>query len=324
MKQILIENNDAGQRFDKYLSKLMKEAPKSFLYKMLRKKNITLNEKKAVGNEIVASGDVVKLYFSDETFKKFAGTTSVRSAHYDLAILYEDEDVIFINKPAGMLSQPIDQTQDSLVEYLIGYLIRSGALTDAQLKTFRPSVCNRLDRNTSGIVACGKSLAGLQELSELFRVRNLHKYYMCMVCGSLQGERHIKAYLMKDEAANTVTVLNNEADGAVPIETRYKAIEGCGDITLLEVELITGKTHQIRAHLASIGHPIIGDPKYGNRKVNQKFARDFQLEHQLLHAYRLVFPAINGRIGRLSGKTIHAELPEIFDKIKNKYHFKAL
>jgi len=190
MKEFIINENEAGQRFDKYLGKLLREAPKRFFYKMLRKKNITLNGAKATGNEKLTSGDHVKLFLSDETFEKFAGAQeTVARAHQKLHIVYEDDNILLINKPVGMLSQPADDKEPSLVEYLTGYLLESGAVTESSLHTFRPSVCNRLDRNTSGLVAAGKSLAGLQELSTLFHDRNLHKFYRCLVKGVLKNEK---------------------------------------------------------------------------------------------------------------------------------------
>ena len=202
MKEFIINENEAGQRFDKYLAKLLREAPKSFFYKMMRKKNITLNGKKATGNEKLFSGDHVKLFLSDETFEKFSGNDSAPRAHYALDIIYEDENILLINKPAGMLSQPADDGTPSLVEYLTGYLLKNGSLTENDLRTFRPSVCNRLDRNTSGLIAAGKSLSGLQELSGMFKSRELHKYYLCLVEGVLKEERYIKGYLAKDKKSN--------------------------------------------------------------------------------------------------------------------------
>ena len=198
MKEFIINENEAGQRFDKYLGKLLREAPKSFFYKMLRKKNITLNGGRATGNEKLSTGDHVKLFLSDETFGKFAGVQeTVARAHQKLDIVYEDDNILLINKPVGMLSQPADDKEPSLVEYLTGYLLESGAVTEASLHTFRPSVCNRLDRNTSGLVAAGKSLTGLQELSSLFHDRSLHKFYRCLVNGVIKNEKYIKGYLHK-------------------------------------------------------------------------------------------------------------------------------
>ena len=181
MKEFQITDNEAGQRFDKYLAKLLGNAPKSFFYKMLRKKNITLNGKKASGNEKLQTGDQIKLFLSDDTFAKFSQQQQTARAVTDLDILYEDSDILLINKPVGMLSQPDDTKEPSLVEYLIGYLLNNGSITEEGLRTFHPSVCNRLDKNTSGIVAAGKSLAGLQELSSLFHDRTIHKDYLCIV-----------------------------------------------------------------------------------------------------------------------------------------------
>ncbi len=324
MKEIVIRENESGQRLDKFLAKYMSLAPKSFFYKMLRKKNITLNGKKAQGNEHLKKGDMVKLFFSDETIEKFTQKQSVYKKK-ELDILYEDGHTLFINKPVGMLSQKAKPSDQSLVEYLTAYLLDSGQLTEEELRTFHPSVCNRLDRNTSGIVAAGKTLAALQTLGTMFRERSVKKYYLCLVCGAVSGEKKIRAFLTKDGRTNRVTVerkkgtRNNGAD--IPdgkesfIETEYRALRSDGEVTLLEVHLITGKTHQIRAHLASEGHPIIGDYKYGNREVNDRFRRKYGLTSQLLHSYRLCFPECDGELAALSGKEIKAPVPELFRKI---------
>lgn len=307
MKEFIINDNEAGQRFDKYLAKLLREAPKSFLYKMMRKKNITLNGKKATGNEKLFSGDYVKLFLSDETFEKFSGSIPAPRAKHSLDIVYEDDNILLINKPSGVLSQPADDGTPSLVEYLTGYLLDKGCLTEEDLRTFRPSVCNRLDRNTSGLIAAGKSLAGLQALSGMFKERNLHKYYLCLVEGVLREEKYIKGFLTKDRKNNKVTIHKAEKDGALAIETRYFPLADNGRRTLLKVELITGRAHQIRAHLASEGHPIVGDPKYG-RTGNQ-------VKSQLLHSFRMEFPSVEGTLSYLSGKTFTAPVPEIFLRI---------
>ena len=321
MKEFIINENEAGQRFDKYLGKLLREAPKSFFYKMLRKKNITLNGGRATGNEKLSTGDHVKLFLSDETFGKFAGVQETAArAHQKLDIVYEDDNILLINKSVGMLSQPADDKEPSLVEYLTGYLLESGAVTEASLHTFRPSVCNRLDRNTSGLVAAGKSLTGLQELSSLFHDRSLHKFYRCLVNCVIKNEKYIKGYLHKDEKCNKVTVQETETSGALPIETRYRPLGDNGTVTLLEVELITGRTHQIRAHLAGTGHPLIGDYKYGRRTLNDEYRRKYGLKSQLLHAYRLEIPEIEGRLSYLSGKEFTAPLPYLFQKILKEEH----
>ena len=289
---------------------------KVFFYKMLRKKNITLNGKKATGNEKLEAGDTVKLFLSDETFDKFSEQKQAARAVTDLEVLYEDEDILLINKPVGMLSQPDDTGEASMVEYLTGYLLEKGELTEEDLRTFRPSVCNRLDKNTSGIIAAGKSLAGLQELSELFHDRTVHKEYLCIVKGILREKKHIRGYLHKDTKLNKVTIYKQKQKDAQPIETVYEPLGDNGEVTLLKVGLITGRTHQIRAHLASTGHPLAGDAKYGQETFNRRYKEKYQLKHQLLHAFRLSFPdEMKGRLLKLSGQCFQAPLPEQFERI---------
>ena len=314
MKEFKIRENEAWQRFDKYLAKLLEEAPKSFFYKMMRKKNITLNGKKAQGNEMLCTGDMVKLFLSDETFEKFSSAKQASHARAKLQIIYEDQDVLFINKPAGMLSQPAGDGTPSLVEYLTGYLLDTGALNAADLVTFRPGVCNRLDRNTSGLVAAGKSLTGLQDLSAMFHNRNMEKFYLCLVVGVIKNEKYIKGYLHKDEKCNKVIISADRTEDSQPIKTRYRPVCDNGKYTLLEVELITGRTHQIRAHLGSIGHPLLGDAKYGDRDFNRAYTK-FGVRNQLLHAYKLEIPQ--------TGQTFLAKVPQLFESILNEEHLEG-
>lgn len=332
MREITIRKNEAGQRLDKFLGKYMRLAPKSFFYKMMRKKNIVLNGKKASGSEILSEGDLVKMFLSDETVEKFSGreTEEIRSVkekrgkHISLNILYEDAHTIFIDKPAGMLSQKAKPGDISLTEYLTEYLLESGQITQEELRTFHPAVCNRLDRNTTGIVAAGKSLAALQQLSEMFRNRTMRKYYLCLVKGAVTRPERIRGYLLKDHASNRVRIFECPPDGnrktcpegASRIETEYRPLKSSGDVTLLEVHLITGKTHQIRAHLASAGHPLAGDYKYGDLSFNEELKKNYGLQSQLLHAYRLCMPEVSsGALSGISGKEICAPLPEQFRKI---------
>ena len=268
---------------------------------MLRKKNITLNDHKADGTEKLKEGDLVKLFLSDETFDKFSGEAETDSEYSNLKnidvsgldIVFEDEDVIIINKPSGMLSQKAAVEDISANEYILSYLIQKGGLTAEQLRTFRPSVCNRLDRNTSGLLIAGKSMKGLQEMSQALKKRTVQKYYRCIVKGELQGTMHLKGYLLKDEQMNKVSIVTKirteEREKYLPIETEYRPVATGNGFTELEVHLITGRSHQIRAHLASVGHPIVGDMKYGDRKVNERFRRDVKIRSQMLHAYRIVF-----------------------------------
>lgn len=310
MKEIVINENEAGQRLDKFLGKLLKEAPASFYYKMLRKKNIVLNGKKATGNEKLAMGDSVKLFLSDETFEKFAGKRQTNDLaasvpNIALEIVYEDHDVLAINKPAGMLSQKAKKEDISANEYILQYLLESGTITRESLHTFKPSVCNRLDRNTSGILVAGKTLNGLQQMSKAFRERSMEKYYLAIVAGHISKPRRIEGFLTKDEKNNQVTILSEPSNDAKPIITEYRPLKLVGQVTLLEVHLITGRSHQIRAHLASIGHPVIGDTKYGNPRLNREFLKNAGVTHQLLHAYRLFLA---------DGTKIQADAPKEFER----------
>ena len=319
MRELVISKYEAGQRFDKFLAKYMELAPKSFFYKMMRKKNITLNGKKAAGNEKLEKGDTVKLFLSEETIEGFREKKK-RAVHTGakLDILYEDEQVMLINKPAGMLSQKAEKGDISMVEHLISHLLDTGEVTEEMLKTFRPSLCNRLDRNTSGIVAAGKTLQGLQMLSGLFKERTLHKYYLCIVKGVIKEEQDVRGWLLKNEKTNQVRIFKNETKDSRPIHTKYRPLADNGQETLLEIELLTGRTHQIRAHLSYMGHPIFGDPKYGDAVLNKKLTSGYGLHMQLLHAWHLVFPELSGDFEGLSGKSIYAPAPKQFVSIAQK------
>lgn len=333
MRKIIISPREENQRLDKYLAKYLRNSGTGFLYKMLRKKNITLNGKKCQGNEKLTAGDVICLFMTDETLEKFGApaVSTDQSAYkpqnkdrsliasckkaYDsigqLPILYEDEDILAVSKPAGVLSQKAVPSDISLNEWLIGYLFISGALTEEEFSTFHPSVCNRLDRNTSGIVVCGKSLKGLQLLSDCLKNHKVNKFYRLFVSGEVKDDFLLEGYLKKDKKTNQVQVSAASAEGASYVKTGFsplRIIRSSDGLTVTygEAQLFTGKTHQIRAHLASVGHPLLGDEKYGNKALNQK-CRKLGVTHQLLHAYRLEFPE-----DILNGLIITAEEPDIF------------
>lgn len=310
MKEFVIGGRQAGQRFDKYLHKVLDKAPNSFIYKMLRKKNITLNDRKASGQEILEADDKIKIFLSDDTFLKFASavddpsesknTASVPALNMaessqkkcglqKISVIYENDDIIIVDKPAGILSQKAKPMDYSMNEMIIDYLLDSGQISPEELRTFRPSVCNRLDQNTSGLLIAGKTISGLQKMSEALKTRTVQKYYLCMVKGLMQEDGHLSGYLIKNNRDNKVEIRRRKTDGSSYIETAWHPVRLFDGYTLLEVHLITGRSHQIRAHLASIGHPIVGDPKYGDVAVNRFFFSKIALKGQLLHAWRMVF-----------------------------------
>lgn len=310
MQTVIVKEAEAGQRLNKYLNKYLPKAPNSFIYKMLRKKNIVLNGKKADGSEKVNEGDEIKLFLADATIMEFSAKaadnkmtvrqnaeknkTLLKSTDAAEWIVYEDDNVIFFNKPAGILSQKAVTSDVSMVEYMLAYLTDTGYLMAGEQRGFKPGICNRLDRNTSGLLIAGKTLPGLQAMSEAIKERRVRKFYRCIVKGVIDREETVDGYLYKDERHNTVTVTKQTdkdlADRQMKICTRYIPIASNGFSTLLEVELITGRTHQIRAHLASEGHPLAGDAKYGDKEYNRYFKKKYGLCAQLLHSYRLEIP----------------------------------
>lgn len=336
MQSFEIGKNEAGQRFDKYLKKRLPNAGSSFIYKMLRKKNITLNDKKATGNEMLEVTDVVKMFFADETYEKFAGSISKVASSYQhysledlkkahLYINYEDEDILIFEKPTGMLSQKANPNDVSINEYLIGYLLATGQLHEADLSTFKPSAANRLDRNTAGLILCSKSLQGAQFLTSLIKERKIKKEYRCIVVGNLQKSLHLDGYICKDEKLNKVAIVKEipTANADIITASKYEAvktnIDSMGhyrykgkDYTEILVHLITGKSHQIRAHLSSIKQPLIGDHKYG---FDDALTTDFRLKSQLLCSYRLTFPVCDGAFAHLSGMVCTAKLEPKYQKV---------
>jgi len=356
MQELKVTANEAGQRLDKLLTKYLNQAGKGFLYKMMRKKNITLNGKKCEGAERLEEGDVIRLFLADETIAKFSQTTADLSfapsaskvpqalktpqtlngrpvsesstvcckktgkensaQAVKLDIIYEDSHILIVNKPSGMLSQKAKESDISLNEHILNYLIQSGHLPVEQLRTFKPSICNRLDRNTSGLVAAGVSLAGLQGMNRIFKDRSIHKYYQCLVKGEVKEKQLITGFLKKDEASNKVEIHSKQTADSVPIMTEYVPLKSNGKVTLLQVTLITGRSHQIRAHLASIGHPILGDFKYGDRRVNERVRSNYKITFQMLHSFRLVMPEdLPAPLHYLGKKEFSAPLPESFLRV---------
>lgn len=321
MKEFTVTAAESGQKCLKYCEKVLPGAGTGFLHKMLRKKNITLNGKKADGSERLTEGDVVRFFFSDETFSKFSSQKAENPnvLHNNIPsldkkqILYEDEHILLYNKPVGVLSQKAKPEDVSLNEMLLAYLQQKNA---SMLS--RASICNRLDRNTSGIVICGKTYQGLRAMNELIAGREVGKYYHCLVAGKVSKPILLRGYLRKNEQTNQVEIRSDSFEGASYIETELRPLASGKEISLLEVHLITGKTHQIRSHLAYLGHAILGDYKYGNRQINDKYKQKYGIKSQMLHAHRLVFPKLEGTFAYLSEKEFTAPKPVQFARIEKE------
>ena len=347
MRQITVSHMDAGRRLDGFLQKTMPAAGLSFIYKMLRKKNITVNGKKTDGNYKLNEGDVISVFFSDETYEKMTGSSAkvtpgvakganngINTGDYieayrklgDIPVIYEDDDYIFADKPAGVLSQKANAADVSMNEWLVGKMLDDGSLDEESLKTFKPAFANRLDRNTSGLILGGKSLKALQTLSALLKDRSMHKYYLCLASGKpdeklpVDSEDFTDVYarMVKDHDRNVATIIpDNRKDDAgadtYDIHTGFRLVRTFTDdkgreYMLLEVLLHTGRSHQIRAQLGALGHPIAGDVKYGAEREKNPDDRN----GQLLHAYRVVFPE-SPDAGKMSGCEFKTALPLFAD-----------
>ncbi len=317
MKTIKVTKATENQRLDKLLARLLGKAPKSFIYKMLRKKNITLCDKKATGSEMLQAGDVITLYLSDETIENFTEEKKAVNKNAGvLNVLYEDENIVVVNKPAGVLSQKEkDVDNDTVNDRLLAYLDKKALDAKSFDTSFTPSIQNRLDRNTSGIILCGKNLQATKALSKMLADEAaIEKRYVTVVVGELKGKGVLRGFHKKNERTNEVSITEEYVEGSKPVITEYEAVRSNGKYTLLRVWLVTGKSHQIRAHLKTINHPVIGDVRYGDRAVNERLKKEIGLKNQLLHAESVCFNRCHEPLLYLKGKTISCEMPKKFQE----------
>lgn len=287
MRRYTIEKNDAGQRVDKFLSKAVKTLPPSLMYKYIRLKRIKVNSKRCEISQKLAVGDVVELYINDEFFDTPNTQELFKKAPSDIEIVYEDENIILVDKPVGLLVHEDDsESCDTLINRILHYLYDKGEYDPERENSFTPALCNRIDMNTSGIVIAAKNAESLRIMNQKIKDRELKKLYICAVHGTpKQKSATLKNYLIKDEKLNKVTVYNTPRLNAKTIITGYKVLHSTGKYSLVEVDLLTGRTHQIRAHMAHIGHALVGDTKYGTNAMN----KDVSLKFQALCSYRLEF-----------------------------------
>lgn len=312
MDSIEIGANEANQRLDRFLRKYLKDSSLSEIYKMLRKKTIRVNGKKAPENYRLAEGDTVEIHIDT----KMEAPGLIKEAGRDFSIVYEDDNILIADKPVELILHPdARHRENTLVDQVLYYLYQSGQYNPEDEKTFRPAAVNRLDLNTGGLVLFAKNYKSLQDLNEIIREKLMAKYYICVVKGEVEEEFDIKAYLIKDEKNNKVSISRDNVEGSKEIHTIVKPLASSGLYSLLEINLITGRSHQIRGQLSALGHPIIGDMKYGDKKENRYFKYAFNLENQLLYAYKVYFNDAYGNLAYLKGRTITSPLPEKYTKI---------
>ena len=287
MKTVTVGKNDAGQRIDRFLTKTFPFLPTSLMYNYIRQKDIKINGKRCHNNDRLAEGDVITVYAPDDCLEPAATKYDFQYAGTKLDIVYEDEHILLLNKPVGLLVHPDEnEYRDTLIFRVQRYLYEKGEYDPDCENSFTPSLVNRIDRNTCGIVIAAKTAAALRILNEKLRKREIEKYYLCIVHGTLEKkEDTLHGFLEKNETQNRVYVSKYQQNGARTIATRYRVIAERDDLSLLEIELLTGRTHQIRAHLASIGHPLLGDGKYGTNEQNKGTG----FHKQALCSYRLKF-----------------------------------
>ncbi len=315
MFKITITENEAGQRLDRFLKKYFNNATLGAIYKIIRK-DVKLNGKRAGENTMLSVGDELAIYVSDETATNLRKEKTRQKVKRQFKVAYEDADILVVEKPFGLLTHG-DRTEkkNHLANQVIDYLIEKGDYNPRTEKTFVPAPANRLDRNTTGLVVFGKNAAALQNLNKLIREKDkIQKLYLTIVAGKLPKPVRLRAKMTKNEEKNLVSVLSEEAQGKL-METIVRPLETANfkgrDYTLVEVEILTGRTHQIRAHLAKAGYPIIGDVKYGDKKINDLIEKEFGLTTQLLHAYKLIFEDTAE-----APKVIESRLPADFEGIK--------
>lgn len=301
MRQLTVNQNDAGQRLDKFLIKFLPAMPQSLVYKSLRKKRVKVNGKRAHERDILRTGDVLELYINDEFFDTPAPEEAFMKIRTpSVRVVYEDENILLADKPQGLVVHSDDKESiNTLISHIQAYLYQKGEYDPKAEHSFAPALCNRIDRNTRGIVIAAKNAESLRILNEKIKTKEVRKFYLCLVCGIPQiSSDTLTSYMKKDSAANLVTVHRHPTEGAKTAITKYRVIKTYRKHALLEIELITGRTHQIRAQMSAIGHPLLGDGKYGT------WGKNPLLKQQALCSYRLCFDFTDdaGILNYLSGK----------------------
>ena len=304
MKTFIINKNDADQRLDKFLTKACPSLPKSAMYKYIRKKRIKVNGKRAEISTRLLENDKIELYINDDFFEGIP--QKERNTLSDVDVAYEDENILIANKPFGMVVHEDESgDKDTLINRIISYLIEKNEYNPDAENSFVPALCNRIDRNTAGLVIAAKNAVALRIMNEKIKEKEIEKSYLCIVHGC-PGKKSgtLKSFMKKDSSKNRVFVYDVPKPDAKTAITKYSVLESKGNLSLMEISLITGRTHQIRAHMAHIGHPLLGDGKYGTNELN----RPYKAKHQALCSYKLQFAFKDeNALSYLNGKTVKIE-----------------
>ncbi len=307
MKSLLVSENDAGQRLDRFLTKAFPALPAPLLYKAVRTKNVKVNRKRAAPDSRLQPGDAVDVYLPDDVLTPRPVRFDFTQAGKALDVVYEDDNILLLNKPEGLLCHEDKQNAtDTLIQRVKRYLYEKGAYDPTAEQSFAPALANRIDRNTGGLVIAAKNAEALRVLNEKLKDRQIDKYYLCLVHGKVEPEEALlTGYLTKNEEQNLVRVFTSPQPGGRTIRTQYRRLACRGGVSLLEVHLLTGRTHQIRAHLASVGYPLVGDGKYGKNAADKKQG----FKHQALYSYKLAFhfTTPGGCLQYLNGRTFQIE-----------------
>lgn len=310
---IEIGSNEAGQRCDKFLRKLLKDVPLSAIYKAFRKGDIRINGKKIKEQYVLLEGDTIEIKYLKTNGEK----KSFTRIDNKLKITYEDENMILVEKwPNVLVHSDKKEGESTLTDYVLSYLYDKGDYEPEKEITFTPAPCNRLDRNTSGIVIFGKNFKYLKVLNEAIREKDIEKYYEALVQGRIKDGIY-KGYILKNEDANISKVYTQKVPNSKEISMEVKTVQSCGTFSFIEINLLTGRSHQLRAHLAQLGNPIVGDPKYGDKKLNSFFVNRYGLDYQFLYAYKVIFKSNQEELNYMKNKTIAESLPPVLKKIKN-------
>ncbi len=322
MREFIIKANDAGQRLDKFVMKAVKGIPVSLMYKSIRTKKIKVNRKRAEEKQMLNLGDTVQMFLSEELFSDTVTDNELFSITPKLDIVYEDENIILCEKAPGILVHSGDgdgktsgegdaADRNTLIYHIQAYLAQKGEYNPSEESSFAPALCNRIDRNTGGIVIAAKNAEALRDINARIRENGVSKFYLCAVHGLPQRKSAtLTDYLVKNSNTNTVKVIKNPTKGAKEIITKYsvKEYNKAKNLSLVDIELITGRTHQIRAHMSSIGNPLLGDGKYGSIEKDKRLG----YKHQALYAYKLVFGKGEDSLGYLNGREFTVNTKNIY------------